>query len=294
VYVLRMLSDSIGEVWNKAQFDGEWKGPTAAGCANNAGWLNNPQYALQVIHPNTKLFVNLSQPDLRYVMKKCPAMITKEYEAIGLYIVKTKDLKYRKTSCLPEEKAATSTFTNVRDLSFECILEPGNYIVIPCTFAPNAQLEYGLCMYSSQPTETRQLTADMPSVKLNSAWHGISAGGCANNRDTWLNNPQFLLVCSSGGSVEILLSQESVPHMPLEAVAIYGFHSDTQSRVTQVNSIFLRPTTIINLQTVSETITVEPNVNYIIMPTTFDAHKERNFTISVAYDSANISMFEAL
>lgn len=38
---------------------------------------------------------------------------------------------------------------------------------------------------------------------------GAYAGGCANNQQTWTNNPQFLLTCSSAGTVDILVSQDN-------------------------------------------------------------------------------------
>lgn len=98
VYVLRMLSDTVGEVWTKSPFEGEWRGPSAAGCANHAGWMNNPQYAVRITQPNTKIFINLSQPDLRYVLKRSPTSTNKEYDPIGLYVVKAKGLAYRKKS----------------------------------------------------------------------------------------------------------------------------------------------------------------------------------------------------
>jgi len=294
IYVLRMLSDTVGEVWSKASFEGEWKGESAAGCANHANWLNNPQYALRILKPNTKIFVNLSQPDLRYVLKKSLAAINKEYDPIGLYVLKAKDLKYRKKSSLPDERVATSTITTVRDLSYEFTIPPGDYVVVPCTFTPGIQLKFGLCLYSSQPVEMRELTTVMPSKTLAGAWRGPSAGGCANNRDTWMGNPQFLLVCSSPGPVEILLAQESVPNKPLEAIAVYAFTSPTKSRLNEMGEIVVKPTTIINLPTVSETLVVQPNTNYIIMPTTFEARKERNFTISVASPTATFSVFSVL
>lgn len=294
IYVLRMLSDTVGEVWTKTAFEGEWKGPSAAGCANHAGWLNNPQYALRITQPSTKIFINLSQPDMRYVLKKSPASITKDYDPIGLYILKAKDLVYRKKSSLPDERAATSTITTVRDLSFECTLNQGDYVLIPCTFTPGIELKYGLCLYSSRPVEISELTNVMPSRTLSGAWKGASAGGCANNRDTWMNNPQFLLSCSTPGTVEILLTQDSGGSHHMEAIAIYAFSSPGKTRLREMGMIVVKPSTIINLPTVSETLQVEANANYIIMPTTFEPHKERNFTISVASANATFSVFSVL
>ncbi len=60
----------------------------------------------------------------RFVMKKSPAKIDKEYYAIGVDIIKTKSTNFRKTSYTPDEKVGSSPFTTVRDLSFEVCIPP--------------------------------------------------------------------------------------------------------------------------------------------------------------------------
>ncbi len=44
IYVLRLMTDSEGEVWNKYMLYGEWNKANAGGCTNFPSWNLNPQY----------------------------------------------------------------------------------------------------------------------------------------------------------------------------------------------------------------------------------------------------------
>jgi len=286
IYVLRSVTQEKNE-WQQQRFHGEWKGPSAGGCLNNPGSLNNPQYAFITKEPDTQVFVNLSQPDLRYTLKKNPADIrsmNKAYDAIGLYVLKTPDPVFRKTTYSREDKVAVSQFTDIRDLSFEFTLKtPGSYVLLPCTFHEGIQSSFELAVYWNKPAETHELTKSKPSKSLKGAWkNGVSAGGCANYRDTWMTNPQYVLVCSKPGSVEILLSQVGIPGKELEAIAIYVFASSSGQRQKSPVQVLVKPKVFGNDASVSETLNVDAGEKYIIMPTLFDPEIEREYTLTVS------------
>ena len=47
-----------------------------------------------------------------------------------------------------------STFINLREITIHYEIEPGNYIIIPCTFKPNESGEFLLRIYTEQPAES--------------------------------------------------------------------------------------------------------------------------------------------
>jgi len=298
IFVLRSVTQEKTE-WVQNRFNGEWAGPSAAGCLNNPNWLNNPQYYVRTKEPNTQFFINLSQPDLRYTLKKNPASIKslhKNYHAIGLYVLKLAEPNFRKTSYTKEDKIAASPFTDIRDLSFEFTLKtPGHYILLPCTFHEGIESKFELAAFANKPVDAHELTRMKPSKSLKSQWKGPTAGGCVNYRETFMNNPQFLLVCNSAGPVEILLSQVSEQGKELEAIAIYVLAANGRTRQKIPIQILVKPKVIGNDATISETLNVDARETYIIMPTLFDPVIERQFVLKVASeDERMIETFEEL
>eukprot|EP01113_Clastostelium_recurvatum_P024023 TRINITY_DN28668_c0_g1_i1.p1 TRINITY_DN28668_c0_g1~~TRINITY_DN28668_c0_g1_i1.p1 ORF type:complete len:179 (+),score=37.67 TRINITY_DN28668_c0_g1_i1:134-670(+) len=95
VQVLRLMTDDSGDVWQKFEFNSAWDDHTSGGCTNHATWSANPQYVVQVSRPNTKVFMCLSQPDLRTLLKANPTRYTKQFEAIGVTVMTSADSRYR-------------------------------------------------------------------------------------------------------------------------------------------------------------------------------------------------------
>jgi len=297
IFVLHDVTQAESE-WVSHRFLGEWSGHSAAGCLNNPNCLDNPQYSLVTKEPDTHVFVNLSQPDLRYALKKNLAgvhALGKSYHPIGIYALKVVEPDFRKTSYSREDKVAGSSFTDIRDLSFEFTLKtPGHYVLLPCTYDEKTESKFELVVFSNKPSEALELTKVKPSRSLKSEWKGARAGGCLNYRNTFMNNPQFLLVCSKGGTVDILLSQTAAPGKPSEAIAIYVLSAPTRHRQHVPNQILVRPKVISDNSTISESLHVEAGAIYIIIPTLFDPDLEREFTLKVASQDDKIEVFEEL
>jgi len=293
IYVLRLMTDSEGEVWQKYDFHGEWKGESAGGCTNNPTWFNNPQYALTINKPNTKVFINLSQPDLRYVLKTNPGNYKRQYDPVGIVVFKTSDPNFKKTSFTSTDRESTSLFCGMRDLSLEFVAQPGHYVIIPCTFAPRIELQFELCVYTQNPSVINEVTQLMPKNGLFGSWQGRFAGGCVNYQTTWMYNPQYLLVCESSGVVQITLEQQLTPGQEPECVGIYVFRANGQRRLDMPTQLVVIPQTFENIVSVTETLKVEGRANYIIMPTTFDP-VERKYQLSVSTSDTKVSLFSSL
>jgi len=300
IYILRAVTASSRETWDQHRFDGQWLGKTASGCINNTTWLGNPQYMVRTKEPDTQVFINLSQPDLRYTLKKNMETIRslkQSYQAIGLYILKTDDKDFKKVRYVKEDKKAVSPFTDVRDLSFEYTIQtPGDYVVMPCTFDHGIESSYELSIFVNKPADVHELTREKPSKSIHGQWRGPTAGGCMNF-DTWIKNPQFLLVCSKPGPVEILLQQIAVPGKELEAIALYVLSGSSEARIAEpdcTEPILIKPKAIGTEAAVSEVLNADAREYYIIVPTVFDPDVEREFVLTVASTDDKVEVFREL
>jgi len=287
LFVMRSIHESF-------KHNGQWKGLNAQGCRNNPYWLQNPQYAIKTTEPNTTIYINLSQPDLRYELKQNPEKIRsvaqREYESVGIYILKTNDPQYKKMVYHDEDKAGSSAFTDVRDLSFEFECpKPDTYVLLPCTYHAKKEASYHISLYSESPIEVLELPAKK-SESLNGRWiMGSTAGGCTNHRATFMTNPQFLLQCTQSNCVDILLAQSG--SKTTEPLGVYVFAAESDTKLTVPAKLIQRPTEMLEAVSVSTSLNVDAHESYIIMPATIDP-AETDFTITVI--SEHIKTFRML
>lgn len=171
------------------------------------------------------------------------------------------------------------------------VAQKGSYIILPCTFSPRIEMPFELCVYTQHHSKIFEVKAIKPKNGISGVWRGPFAGGCVNYGSTWMNNPQFLLVCESNGTATITLEQPTTPQ-PMECIGVYIFRSRGQQRLRQPEQLVRTPATFDDVVSVVETIKVEAHANYIIMPATFDP-ADRTFQISVSAD-VKVTMFTAL
>eukprot|EP01113_Clastostelium_recurvatum_P006217 TRINITY_DN1281_c0_g1_i2.p1 TRINITY_DN1281_c0_g1~~TRINITY_DN1281_c0_g1_i2.p1 ORF type:complete len:731 (-),score=222.14 TRINITY_DN1281_c0_g1_i2:712-2676(-) len=295
IYVLRLLTDDEGEKWNKFSFDSEWNAATAGGCTNHPTWHQNPQFAVVPSAPG-KVFVCLSQPDLRYVHKAAPNVHGKRYDPIGVAIYETEDPRFKKTSSTGFDKIATSMFCPVRDLSFEFVAQAGKkYIILPCTFQPKIINKFEIAIYTQSAAKCFEVKDSLPKKEIKGSWSGRSAGGCVNEPATWMNNPQYVLTVDRPGKVTLALDQDLVPGQEVECMGLYVMKGAGGRRLDRPTQAVYSPPTFLNTPSVSGEFKAEPGVQYIVMPTTFDAGIQRSYTIAAAsMDGANVTFQQAM
>ena len=103
-----------------------------------------------------------------------------------------------------EEGVKTSQYINSEVVTLECSLATGKYAVVPYTFKPNTDLDYSLKLLCDAPGAiSGDLSPAIPwpsELRLKGRWSkgGELAGGCINNRDTYLQNPWAELELSDG------------------------------------------------------------------------------------------------
>lgn len=280
VHVLRLLTDDVGEVWQKYSFHREWKGPTAGGCTNHPTWFKNPQFTVTTSHKNNRVFVCLSQPDQRYHGDHEKI----SYHPIGALVLTDKEGRYKKTTLKKEEVAYAPSYAPRRDVSFEFVAQPGSsYVIIPTTFEPRVELPFEIAIYVQKSAKVAERQEEMPVKKAEAEWSGKTAGGCPNF-PSWNQNPQFELTAEKSAKFIISLEQEVKNKGELEPIGIFVFHGE--KRGERIVS-YAKQAPIYNSPTFSPTAVVSGEVQlehgqiYVIVPCTFEAHKEKRFTLSV-------------
>jgi len=90
------------------------------------------------------------------------------------------------------------------------ILKPGESIrkftLVVSQFEKTSTIFFSVKAYSTLPFNLEKIkTTWRHKEELTGKWSASLAGGCANNRDTWPNNPRYQLVLDSPGQLHVQL-----------------------------------------------------------------------------------------
>ena len=262
VNVLRMLTDDVGEVWEKHSFDGVWDSDeSSGGCLAFPSWKKNPQFRIRT-EPNTKVFVCLSQEDKRYQLGRRAKL-----ESMGLTILKGDNrtkINKKKAQCTQSDIVKTSVFYSSRDVSLEFTMLTDESIIVPSFYKPNIASNFSLLIYLQSPGSVKQLydtvevTYDSGSNKKVAGWSTETSGGCMNH-PTWISNPQYILRCTEPCDCIISITQELQPLQPPVTMGAYIFDANYMKgyRLGDQNQKFAAKISFINLETITATLTIK-------------------------------------
>ncbi|XP_041669172.1 calpain-1 catalytic subunit-like [Cheilinus undulatus] len=154
--------------WKTSVYEGRWvAGTTAGGCMNNPGsFWTNPQYRVRVEElfsecsakqgENSMMVSLMQKPDKRNrrLVKNLHIgfsvfEVTKEYEA---HQGKFPASFFTQTSLV----AQTKTYMNAREVMELMDLKPGEYLIVPSTFAPNETASFILTILSKAETHVHE------------------------------------------------------------------------------------------------------------------------------------------
>ncbi|XP_062256678.1 calpain-2 catalytic subunit-like [Platichthys flesus] len=169
-----LMSDTVSH-WNHYQFEGMWRiGSTAGGCRNNAAtFSSNPQFlvCLEDVDDDPldgedgcTFLVGLMQKNGRQQKR-----LNRDIETIGFAIYKVPD-EYKGRSnvhlgpdVLLRQRAVamSSSFVNMREVCDRFKLPPGEYAIVPSTFAPHKNGTFVLRVFSEKQAATSRLEEEL-------------------------------------------------------------------------------------------------------------------------------------
>jgi len=277
IYVARQLEDEVGEVWNYFDFEGEWKGSSAAGSSDNPRWFMNPQYVIKPLEESTRIFFSLRYEDFRMKYKK-----KVEYPHAGIMVIqKSYDDDCRE---MGGERLGSSTYFNCRENSLEFFAEVGKtYIVLPSTAFPGIEMKYYFDIYTQQPSDVHQVTQLRNLANTKGEWTSQTSGG-RKQCQTWNQNPKYLLTVPDDCFMTISLIQ---PGEEKEWAHIGFYLLNNNSKTGSYETLAISQ--FIDLMIVSESYTVNSG-QYVIVPCTYEPlDRLCSFAVSV-YSTAKCSI----
>eukprot|EP01006_Ploeotia_vitrea_P041861 TRINITY_DN66582_c7_g1_i1.p1 TRINITY_DN66582_c7_g1~~TRINITY_DN66582_c7_g1_i1.p1 ORF type:complete len:1187 (+),score=612.75 TRINITY_DN66582_c7_g1_i1:159-3719(+) len=151
IYVCRFFADSM---WIAREVRSKWSvaDNTAGGCTNFPTVVNNPQFAMRIVHPSTKVVLHLIQEDVRGSLEKSLVGI-----GIEVYENEGQRVSQRRTGRLVCSNVEGYIFR--REVTCQVELAPSEvpYTVLVSTFSPNQERSFVLKTFSTKQIDFERI-----------------------------------------------------------------------------------------------------------------------------------------
>ncbi|KAH7708812.1 calpain Clp-1 [Aphelenchoides avenae] len=150
--------------WKTASHDGSWRaGQTAGGCRNNLRtFANNPQYRFTLTDADPNDNDDLSTVIIAVMQKYRRELKHAGVDnlAIGYAVYEANGHTGRlDTNFFAETKSASRSpaFINLREVTGRFRMPPGDYVVVPSTYAPDEEGDFMLRIFTDGDIESEEL-----------------------------------------------------------------------------------------------------------------------------------------
>jgi len=150
------------------------------------------------------------------------------------------------------------------------------FTLVVSQFEKTSNIFFTVKAFSNQPLVLQKVKNPCKNRKeVTGQWKGASAGGCANNRETWPHNPRFKLVIDSHSTLQIELKGPRDYQIGFDLLCISAVDTGHANYFKKRSSGVYRPGFVVT------SWEVVPGT-YDLLPSTFRSGQEGPFFLDVA------------
>eukprot|EP00028_Trichosphaerium_sp_Am-I-7-wt_P007535 CAMPEP_0168535114 /NCGR_PEP_ID=MMETSP0405-20121227/18435_1 /TAXON_ID=498012 /ORGANISM="Trichosphaerium sp, Strain Am-I-7 wt" /LENGTH=1236 /DNA_ID=CAMNT_0008562215 /DNA_START=48 /DNA_END=3758 /DNA_ORIENTATION=+ len=252
--------------------NGQWKKESAGGCMNHSTWVRNP-----------KILVTVKQRSVATLILDKMRSPGSSGPYIGCYLFKTASEDDASRLRPSDIHAKTKHFVETREVSRTVQLEPGQYVMMPCTYKPGYIGPYAVrifCLHSVQLNLIEESSDQIISHK--GEWALGTSGGCINF-PTWRLNSQYCLGSPIDTKVDIILEQDKRDNMPHAGLCIVRVNNFDGNKILNFDiSDVIVTTKFFPSKRVLQTVAVKRGETLVVIPSTFGVDEVNTYTITAS------------
>lgn len=275
---------SADEMYSSCSINGKWlKGSTAGGCINTFHWIRNQQFSFEISAPE-----NTSTIGIRVTLVREDIEGDLAPNSAGFYFIEPRSSNPDAPQFAPKSIIGKSPFRNSRVVQLIANVQCNKrYIIVPCTFERDVEGEFSIHISHRKdlsPDAVLKLSPHGDQFNrqtIRSQWsnQNNTTGGCSKHVDTFMNNPKFCLTLGSDADIDMLLCQA---HRPFSGI---GFHLFDLN----MTRVLAKTRSWIKAGVVQYIFSLKKG-RFIIMPSTFNRHDEREFEICIISNADDITL----
>lgn len=196
-----------------------------------------------------------------------------EFDAINAYLIKLPEERKANTKLAKvanEDVVEKGKFGDPSENYFSAVVQPGKYVLIPCTFDPKNVAKFSLHVFAQAAgnLHLEELT-EGSEVSVSGEWTQQTAGGCLNDESAFRRNQQYRLEVRKDMVLQIRLRQ--LDDAGLNSIGFYILKGADKPRLRIVAKDILNKSSFGK----SKDVTLEVNLlmgasPYLVVPCTFN------------------------
>jgi calpain, invertebrate len=203
--------------WESCSFDGAWhRRINAGGCRNyKSTFWTNPQYRVKVAGAdsddedgNGSITIGLMQKQRRQMLKQGGGNLKIGYTVYQVPESQTTPISIHDKSFFDRPAVAKSKeFTDMREVTCNHKLSPGEYVIVPSTFDPNEEGEFILRVFSERQNDQAG-ELDQVTTTVDIQEHALGDKHPKEKHSKEMGRQQFRILAGDDGEIDTFELQD--------------------------------------------------------------------------------------